>query len=762
MASAMQSTPDRRLQLLLATWVITVVIGAVMLLVSASTPAPLVGAAGWEVNGFFKNSRPSSSEVSPAIVNSSEAAFYRSWSPSTGSVPGRVATPWFTLGGSYLWIPIVGYPTNTGIAVYLQCESSGQRTPLATGNPHDHWSQRLFRRPSGCDGRIRIVAESNTRSSYVGIGTPFSATWLDRLRATFPTQVALHLYCFVLIGLPFLAAAVVSERVVGRGSEVAFSCAVVCALGYLAFFVAFASNAASRWFSVAILILSTGILISKRTRTVTALKGMPGRALFVSYVLSLTWLAIVALADTGAGPWNPNYRFDPAVWSTDNHLPALVSEGIYVGKQVGTVLGGGWRVSDRPPLMAGILLLQRPLWAPLVFLSPDRLPVLYLSTGIVLQVSSILAAISLVRSLWPKATLEPAAAIAVFASPFFLFNVAYTWPKLLSAGLALIGMAVLVRGGKEPQGLRPSNLLLGGSLFGFALLSHAGVAFGLIALPVFFWCMQRRTRILELACCAFIAAVLWLPWALWQQHIDPPGNALTKFALAGTFGFDDPQRPLTAVVRDTYAGLTVKEWLETRNFALLTIIGARTPEVVQFVFGRADNVLGNLRANDFLFVAPALRALLLAVVAYALLVVADRKTRVRPEAKLFFALLVGGGTGLLVNALVTWSVHIQHHHSYLAICMLYCAALVALVGLPTALRRFIVFAQLGYVGIVWLAGPFTQHPLDMFVVPFSVLCVVATLWLTFHACGRWAASDNVRMPMSEVAGAQAQPASKGE
>jgi len=712
-------------------WSALVVLGGLLIRASGDSVA-IVSRAGWQVDAAFDEVRPSTREIAPVIADANEAVFLRSWRPDLGATPGRAVSPPFDAAVPFL-LPIVGYPIEPGNFIGIECVNSKERRAVATGNPHETWVARLVVLPAGwCSSQVRVVAESSSTTRYVGVGTPFTPSRADHWLGKLPSLIFLHAAGFLPIAFLFAAGTLIGHSRWPAIARIAAGAAVGCAVGYGAFFAAFLGSDAATVFSLLVLLVTVAAF-SLRSAWLSGTDRAAGlRTIAAWYFLSLALGLLVAGASLGAGPWDPAYVFSPARWSTDHLLPVFVAEGFFRGDDIRSILGGGWKVSDRPPLQAGLYLLARPLWSALIPIDalPASLGLAYGFAGIIIQTGALLAIFAFIRGSlerlhgdwrWPTA-------VALF-TPFFLFNTVYTWPKLLSAGLAILAVNLLLR--REAYGAVLGSariLLLAGMLFGFALLSHSSVAFGLIVLPLLFRITSGRWRLRELAVCAVVAVSLWIPWAAWQAAYDPPGNALTKFALAGTFDFENPGRSLGSVVLQRYGSLTLEQWLSTRSFALLTFLGAVTTEPIGWLASGSDGVFGRFRLRDFLYVVPCLGLMLVPLVFIAR--PGGRNERRGALRDFGLGCLCAGAAGLLGNALITWSLHIQHHQSYLSVALLYAAAAAGLLLMPSRLRAIVASLSVGYTAVVWIWSPLALHAGDaalLFAAALSGSAAVALL-----------------------------------
>jgi hypothetical protein len=225
-------------------------------------------------------------------------------------------------------------------------------------------------------------------------------------------------------------------------------------------------------------------------------------------------------------------------WTPDSAMPSLALKRL-VDHDLS--LMWGWQVSDRPPLQSGFINLLSPF---------GRGEFDHLLVGVVCQGLAIPGAYLLLRALRvdPRRSI---AALALFAtSGFFLMNGFFTWPKLISFGyLAAAAALVFCR---DQDGRR--NALLAGVLAGFGCLAHGGGAFALLGMLIVAICGSARRRIPWMMA-AFLLTVL--PWVLFTKLIDPPGDRLGKWHLAGIVTPD--ARGLGQTVIDSYRSRTLEQ-----------------------------------------------------------------------------------------------------------------------------------------------------------------------------------------------------------
>jgi hypothetical protein len=252
------------------------------------------------------------------------------------------------------------------------------------------------------------------------------------------------------------------------------------------------------------------------------------------------------------------------------------------------------------------------------------------------------------------------------------------------------------------------ELVIGASAAALALMSHGGVVFGLLPIVLLmltprFWPGWRRVLP-----AAIVPVVLIVPWMLWQQLVDPPGNALVKQAFAGTFGFSEKEMGVIETIRRTYAQMTFGDWAQSRISALQDLSRAFGYPITLLTENAAGEV-GALRRHDQFYILTSLRSLNLAWLFAGYWLLASLKGRVIDKREKSILLLLGVGIcGIFLNLLFTIPFHIIPHHSYFSV-------LAILVGLAAAVSRAhiavittVLAIQATYMAIVWVILPLTE------------------------------------------------------
>jgi hypothetical protein len=92
-----------------------------------------------------------------------------------------------------------------------------------------------------------------------------------------------------------------------------------------------------------------------------------------------------------------------------------------------------------------------------------------------------------------------------------------------------------------------------GTLLALAVLAHGGAWFSILALAAFpsAWLGLRRFGVKGAAMLVFVFLLVNAPWSAYTRFVDPPGNRLLKWHLAGAVAIDD--RSAFEAIRDAYA-----------------------------------------------------------------------------------------------------------------------------------------------------------------------------------------------------------------
>jgi hypothetical protein len=251
----------------------------------------------------------------------------------------------------------------------------------------------------------------------------------------------------------------------------------------------------------------------------------------------------------------------------DNYIPTFFAERMSSGSSTaGIVLD--WNGSDRPPLQAGFLLLVRPLLFPTFGLGYG------FAASVVAQMLWIPALYSCLRALGMRITQTYVVILFVALTGTTLINTVFTWPKMLSAALVLASVALLVDARRHPRRFAV-GFVAAVVFFALAMLAHGVAAFTaplVVAAGVVAYRRQSRGSIIRTTGIGIVAGlVTYLPWAIFQRFVDPPGDRLLKWHLAGEREHDP--RGFIDVLADAYSHLSLGDWVAARVANLGSVFG---------------------------------------------------------------------------------------------------------------------------------------------------------------------------------------------
>jgi hypothetical protein len=675
-----------------------------------------------------------------------------------GDGSGNIESNPFPAPG-WISLTVTGDLTRPGNEVYFLSKSDRSRVPVRVHTEENYWRRVTCRLPSEWAGKpIQLVAEAAPRTekeNWFGISNPraFSTgTVADaqiKTVALLPTLVGTMLL-FLLPGLP-PAVRLVRYGVVGPVLFLPLAIVVSSLSGYAAFWVYLFKPEIGPLVAEAILAGSAGwCLFDMR-------KGSATRALFLSEQL-LTPLALMVLVgllvlsllysvDLETGPdGQPRYRFIETVLALDNEIPYFFADALYphkdrdIPKEFSKSVPG-WHSSDRPPLQTGLILLQMSLARQLADRIYGEKPANRNAADLFVRLGSLAAAISLqcawvpaVWALWTLAGLTRRQAglalLFVVLTGFAVLNTAFSWPKMLSAALALFTVIIgLFERGRGRQGFSFGKAILLGLSAALATLGHGGVAFTLLPFGLLLLMPRWYPGISRLAVAAAVYLAMLYPWSHYQKTYDPPGTKLLKLHLAGNTTETETEewrddRPTWQNIRAAYEAKSIGEILEYK-FANLKVLFTAAPDQYPWPPNEAParwpTDASSFRRCDFLSLFWALGLLNLGWV-----VAGWRALRV----PLPFAPVLGFVVPLLgLASIITWVVlmfgpgaTVVHQGSYATFLLLFAALAAWLATLPERIAYLLLGVQGLLFTTVWLlTSPANGYGLpNVFMIPLAL------------------------------------------
>jgi hypothetical protein len=475
-------------------------------------------------------------------------------------------------------------------------------------------------------------------------------------------------------------------RPLGPATGLGLLLAGAATAGMAGFWAWFASPEYGRAFAV--LLLATSI-------AAIGVYGRRGELRRLGLSLPL-WLALlVGLLFTGLAfvqghiTENAWHVIEARYWLTqDNVIPYLFAKRVAAHHSVRGYLTGDWLFSDRPPLQTGLVLLQWPL-------SGGRgTAYQFLSSGLQDAWLPALWVVLRVRELPVRRVL--AVVLATAATGAVFFNSIFVWPKMLAGALALAAFAILVS--RSALDRWPGAGVLVACLATLSMLAHGGTAFAVIALAPFAYLFRRRITLRAFAACAGAALALYVPWSLFQRFINPPGDRLLKWQLAGVVAVD--KRGFLQTLAQQYRALSLHQLLINKWDNLATLVANPTLWRTGFSDPGWHGFVGIARlaqVNDLLLAAGPLL-----LGAAALLIPSARRSLAQfgPPA-VFTGLVLAIWVVLLWGGRITTAIQ---NGPYAAVILFIGLCALAVTALPKAAARTVLAASVAWFAICWIPG----------------------------------------------------------
>ncbi|MGA7937435.1 MAG: hypothetical protein WCA35_28045 [Kovacikia sp.] len=694
------------------------------------------GKTGYRITGQFavkgtpRLKRPS---VEVAESRSPGIVLWGSGVGDSKKQTGTLISPTFE-SPAILSLFVAGYPKTPGVQIFLERVDTQKQLNLKVGTAGDRWQDLYWFMPADWRGRsVRLVAidGATTPTAWFGISSPLETGLLNFLARQIPSLILIPLYfiqlgLFLLPGLP-LAIQVVRQSKLNSSVALMLGIALSSLVSYAAFWSYFINPVFGIVFSVLIFLISLGyaLFLGRKRGLVKILSSVD---IIFPFLLMLIvgsgYLLILYIGHTGESPEIlAQARFFDGPFPPDNVLPKIFADNLYQGTDP-RPLFGEWLSSDRPPLQAGISLLQRPLIALTGLPGGLRYQVL----GTIAQCSWVAAIWALCRTLRLSGLRIAIVLPFCIFSGFFLFHSVYVWPKLLAGALVVFAFTLLLPAISESR--RPSAIEVGLATGATALgmLAHGGVVFTVPALITMVLVKPKSypgIRQLLIGCLIF--GLLLAPWSAYQKFYEPPGNRLVKWHLAGVTDPSDHRSSLQAIL-DSYRSLSATQFAFRKWTNITTLLGD-SPGLAN------DSSLR--RSNGYFYVFRGLGILNVGwlVLMFGLFKQLDPAGEMKKIRVLIEAILVS----LLFWALVMFELRATtiHQGSYATMILLFTVLAALLSKLPRWLCYFLLSFQLLFFVLDWIISPLINTETMIMVAPnllmvgLVIVCtigVIRILW----------------------------------
>jgi hypothetical protein len=399
---------------------------------------------GWTLNGNLVKGIPVSSlnpkniEMRNSIFKNSSAQIFAFKTEINGK-KGELSSPYF-IPSKHMVVIIGG--NDRSRAVFFECKANMKALEIFRGNVNTIFTEAQVSLPQQwCPNEVRLKMELNP-GSYLAISPAFKvSSW-----SIFKTS-SLGLLPYLLLTLITLSILMVC----GLGlffkniTNYNYFPILIITLGLSSLFIFYSLSILNKLWHSGILALFWFFVIYLYNRPKIFLPLKIYNELKTYFHIwagaSFLYFVILTIGTNNLGHWDPNYRFWPAIWSSDNELPWLFAQGIREGWDLNSLIGGYWSPSDRPPLMTGTYLILSDFFKMLQINNDGN----YLF-GRIYNIASIV-----LSSLWApvvfwllkilKNRLENSKKMLILffigLMPFVIFNSIYGWAKFYSAAFAL-------------------------------------------------------------------------------------------------------------------------------------------------------------------------------------------------------------------------------------------------------------------------------------------------------------------------------------
>ena len=462
---------------------------------------------------------------------------------------GLIESGAFPAGTESLILALAGYPANRGLSLEAVSSDERHRQLIATPNIGDKWSviRLTIPEPIG-KGPFKLVLTDNAVGTHgwAGMSTPAhltaSATLKSYARLVFlPFMASIWLLC-ICISLP---------RCITSHASRPIAALLLLGLGsYFTFYMYVANKNLGKIVAITLLIAPflSAFVMARRTKGLMhdAMRSMSLLAPSLFLAMFILWIGLYPFTWDGTQwdiPMNRWRNMPP-----DNFIPLLFADMLKRGSIVSPMLGD-WLSSDRPPLQTGIFLMLAPVQPGGTGTLAYQAISTWAQTLIIIPIGVLLKHRSLRK-------IRSSMLVCVSFSSLVILNGLFVWPKLLAATYCLIYFIHLFRDASHK-----SSWVICAVAAAMALLSHGGSLFILIGITLAYLA-SGHLNISKLIKTSLLCIVAYIPWIAYQKLIDPPGDRLIKYHLAGVI----PVTPdsLASTLHQAYANLTFSSWMTGR------------------------------------------------------------------------------------------------------------------------------------------------------------------------------------------------------
>lgn len=640
---------------------------------------------------------------------------FRNWTSDVGIGPLKIQSNTFT-PSKYMSIIVAGSTRTLHglVKTYIECEKNGARIEIFNGSVNVNISEALVATPTNwCSEGAHLIFETSETDAYVGVGAVYEISPISYWKSSFIGKLPYFFTALFIFSFLMFTGAATAHRYGWHHDPLPIAFVSLGITSLVIFYLSTGLNGKLLWISpIVIASISIYLFCSAGTqaRKITATRLLPYFKIWA--LISLVYFAILSLAYNGLGHWEPNYRFWPAAWSSDSELPWLFTEATRHGWGLRELFGGQWMPTDRPPLMAGSLLLVSDTFELLQSNNDGNY-----FRGNAYNVASIT-----LNTLWAPAILWLLTKVTFFLNrnqfsnillflaciPFVLFNSVYGWPKAFGASFALIAFGLVWLSRTTP--IQNSILILFPITCALSMLAHMSGTFFIAPLGILYllWNFQRK-NLSHIIVGGSIALLLLASWTLYKHIILPSSDPVTKFALTGSFGFGNDSSTWKMLV-ERYQTIDVWQWLEIKRImfsqAFYPIDHMITSAPINSDYGASS--IDRLRALDFMLLTVGNAGIVICSI-LALWVICSSVRNVTDNTieliKPFIILLLASLLTWLMIVILFIAPSVLHHWPQAAIFGLALGGSVITQYCYPELFKCLLLVSITYTGTVWIIAP---------------------------------------------------------
>lgn len=445
---------------------------------------------------------------------------------------------------NYIVFDYIGNPNGPDTSIYLEDKYQNRYVVPDLKVRGYGWSTKIIKVPDYLKEKIRVVGLDNSQkvNGWLGIGNIITLDRSEDFKILAYVKTIFYIFLFsIFISAIFtyflkyknpLVAYIYMSMFVG-----------LCSL--LLFYAYLFSIQSGQILSIALFLFALFNLFRLDASTLKM-------SLAIFTFLSSMMMIILFLAYSDLGNLLNLQSVSAHRWvgglATDNWIPKFFADAV-LRENIPSPLFGSWLSSDRPPLQTGFFLLFT------LFSSTD---LMYLVTSVGMQLLVLIFVLMLLNNYVRDKSFIILIMILIFFNGFVFVNSLFVWPKLLSAlyqGIAFYYLYTIWISKRRTK----KDFIFFGLSSSLAFLSHGGSIFYLLSLSILLlFTLRVKSDIGKLLYGLLIAVIIYLPWIAYQKLIDPPGDRLLKWHLAGQIAVTD--KSFWEVLTKYYEKMTLSDW----------------------------------------------------------------------------------------------------------------------------------------------------------------------------------------------------------